>query len=149
MNRKSFHSKQQMIQNCSHSPSSNHKSHRNCIDRRSGCPVFVIHCRLTFYKQNQVFSVFTDFAVYGLNGAFLAWQCILLTWNDLLIGSRPLEISDVMVRAEEEDACNMVMGFAVQMGNSQIDTRKQAINPAIHVYLLSICNFFLYLFYGM
>lgn len=30
----------------------------------------------------------------------------------------PLESSDVMVRASEEDACDSVMGFALQMGKS-------------------------------
>ena len=65
---------------------------------------------------------------------------------DLLIRSIPLESSDVMVRACEEDDCNMHMGKGK---NHQIDTRKQFIDPAIVVPLLSICSCSQYLFYGM
>jgi len=98
-----------------------------------------------------------NFGACSQNGAFIVWQHRLFTLlmmrdTDLLIRSIPLESNDVMVRACEEDDCNMVMGFAVHMvkgKNHQIDTRKQAIDPTIVVPLLSICSCSQYLFYGM
>lgn len=38
--------------------------------------------------------------------------------TDLLIGNIPLESNDVMVRGSAEDAFDLVMGFAVQIGKS-------------------------------
>lgn len=71
---------------------------------------YLLSIYLVVFSSLQYFD---NFVACSQNEAFTVWQHRLFTLlmmrdTDLFIGSIPLESNDVMVRACEEDDCNMV-----------------------------------------